>query len=64
MIKLNLKRLRTKRNLSISELSKSTGMSKNFLERLENGNAKSISYKNLNSLCHVFQLESVNELFF
>ena len=58
----NLKYLRMKKNLSIAQLAKATRIPKITLIRLENGHAQSISFKNLNKLCHFFNLSNVDEL--
>lgn len=58
----NLKYLRMKNNLSIAQLARATRIPKITLIRLENGHAQSISFKNLNKLCHFFNLSNVNEL--
>lgn len=58
----NLKYLRIKKNLSIAQLAKATRIPKITLIRLENGHPQSISFKNLNKLCHFFNLSNVNEL--
>ena len=59
----NIKQLREKFNLSLSELSKKTGISKSFLQKLENGKASYITFEQLNSLCVAFSVLSINELF-
>lgn len=61
-IMTNLKYLRMKKNLSIAQLAKATRIPKITLIRLENGHAQSFSFKNLNKLCHFFNLSNVNEL--
>lgn len=58
----NLKRLRLKHGLSISELAHKTNISKTRLDKLENGQVRYISLTQLDRLCKVFNLNCISEL--
>lgn len=57
-----LKDLRLKRNLTISRLAELSNIPQKTLLRLENGEAKGISFKYLNRLCYVLDISNLNDL--
>ena len=60
---IKLKELRSKKNLSISELAKITHIPIETLMNLENGAADGISFDYLNRICYVLDINNLNDFF-
>lgn len=60
---IKLKELRSKKNLSISELTKITHIPIETLVNLENGTADGISFDYLNRICYVLDINNLNDFF-
>ena len=63
MLQSRLKVERVKAGMTQEELSKASGVSRNIISKVENGDLSSITYGKLEKLSKVFEL-SPNELFF
>ena len=60
---MELKIARIKKNLTQEELAKKSGISRNLISKVENGNMEKISYEKMNKIAKVLGV-SVKELFF
>lgn len=60
---MELKIARIKKHLTQEELAKRSGISRNLISKVENGNMEKISYEKMNKIAKVLGV-SVKELFF